>query len=208
MAAGQARNHGSWSRNQERRGALFSLPPVTAASRGVQGGALSWREMKTVSIAATTLQILATGLLGLMAGFFFAVSAGLLPAMPGVHLGAPRAIQRVVNDLPLAMIYFGAVLVPLLAALALWLAGEAQHAQVWLVIAVVYLIGVFLLTGEFSVPIGDALAQWESRAISASWMREPGQADRANLLRCVTACVSFAAALAALASRPRPTRPG
>jgi uncharacterized membrane protein len=97
---------------------------------------------------------------------------------------------------------------PLLAALALWLCKRPAQAQPWLVIGLVYLMGVFLLTSEVSVPIGHALAQWDTPASPAQWPRDSGQWDRANLLRCVTALISFAAALAALALRPRIRPPG
>ncbi len=99
------------------------------------------------------------------------------------------------------------MLVPLGAALALWLSGRGKEAQLWFVNGMVYLIGVFLLTGEYSFPVNNALAQWESQAAPAFGMPDRGQLDRANLLRCITACVSFAAALAALAWRPRPKPP-
>lgn len=164
--------------------------------------------MKITNAAATTLQVLGTALLGLMAGFFFALSLDLWPAMlqPDVqeHVNGQQAIDRVLLRFPFTLVYFGAVLLPPLAALALWLSGRTTQAQVWFVIGVVYLVGVFLLTGQASIPINDALAQWNTQSAPAHWMRDRDQQDRADLLRCITACISFGAALAALAWRPRP----
>ncbi len=69
--------------------------------------------MKVVSAAAIGLQILATGLLGLMAGFFLAVSADLTPAMLALdaqnHPSARQAMQRVGKQFPFAMVYYAEV---------------------------------------------------------------------------------------------------
>jgi uncharacterized membrane protein len=165
--------------------------------------------MKIIGAAATTLQLLATALLGLMAGFFFALLVEVVPAVLGHdarnYVDTQQAIIGVAHGLPFALVYFGAVLMPPMAALMLWICGRPAQAQPWFIIGIVYLIGVFLLTTEISVPVTAALAQWDSQSIPATWMRDHDQWARANLLRCITACVSFAGALAALAW---PRRPG
>lgn len=161
--------------------------------------------MKFISAASTTLEILATGLLGLMAGFFLAFSVEIIPRMPGFdaqgYLGARQAAASLLHEFPLVSVYVGAMVTPLLAALALWACGRGRQAQPWVVIGLVYLTGVFLLTGDAAIPLTDAFAQWDSQATPVHWARERDQWGRANLLSCATACVSFAGALAALAWR-------
>lgn len=163
------------------------------------------KSMKFISAASTTLQILATALLGLMAGFFLAFSVEVVPKMLGLdaqgYLGARQAADSQLHEFPLVIVYFGAMVMPLLAALALWACGRARQAQPWLVIGLVYLIGVFLLSGDAGIPLTDAFAQWDSRTTPVHWARERDQWQRGNLLSCATACVSFAGALAALAWR-------
>src|SRR5687767_12468789 len=76
---------------------------------------------------ATPLQILATALIGLMAGFFFAFSVDVVPAMRNFnahdYIATQQAINRAVRNIPFALVYFGAAIVPFLAAGATWLAG-------------------------------------------------------------------------------------
>jgi uncharacterized membrane protein len=66
--------------------------------------------------------------------------------------------------------------------------------------------GVFLLTREINIPINNALALWDPLAPPANWMKARDDWNQANLWRCLAACASFAAALFALAFRPRSAR--
>lgn len=52
------------------------------------------------------------------------------------------------RNIPFALVYFGAAVTPLVAALALWLAGRRSEGKAWLAIAAAYLLGVFVLTRE------------------------------------------------------------
>jgi uncharacterized membrane protein len=160
---------------------------------------------------AMALQVLATALMGLMAGFFFAFSVDIIPAMLGFnardYIATQQAINRAVRNLPFAMAYFGAAALPLAAAGALWLAGEAKASRLWLAIGTAYVLGVFVLTREINIPINTALALWDPLAPPANWAAARDEWNQANLWRCLAACGSFGAALLALAIRPRPTGP-
>lgn len=153
----------------------------------------------------TSLQILATCLMGLMAGFFFAFSVDVAPAMreldASAYIHTQQAINRAVRNIPFALVYFGAAVTPLLAAVALWLAGRRSEARLWLAIAAAYLLGVFVLTREINIPINNALALWDPNAPPADWQQARDDWNFANLIRCLAACASFVVALLALACR-------
>ena len=156
---------------------------------------------------ATTLQILATCLIGLMAGFFFAFAVDVAPAMRELdaqaYITVQQAVNRVVRNLPFALVYFGAAVTPLLAAAALFVAGRRRQAGLWLAIALVYIGGVFLVTREINVPINNALALWDPAAAPAQWRQARDDWNFANLARCIVACVCFVAAVA-IPNRPAP----
>lgn len=159
---------------------------------------------------ATLLQVLATLLIGLMAGFFFAFSVDVIPAMRDFnaqdYIATQQAINRAVRNIPFALAYFGAATIPLVTAAALWAAGDGRRAALWLAIGLAYVSGVFLLTREINIPINNALALWDPKAPPANWMQAREDWNQANLWRCLAACASFVAALAVLAWGPRPAR--
>jgi uncharacterized membrane protein len=156
--------------------------------------------------ASNALQFAATLLLGVMAGFFFAFSFDVAPAMrtldAATYIPTQQAINSTVRNVPFAIAYFGSAFVPLLAAIALWLAGRKRMAIAWLVLGIVYLAGVFVLTREINIPINNAMAQWNPLAPPAGWDTMRDDWNAANLVRCVVACLSFAAALALSQVRP------
>lgn len=163
--------------------------------------------MKAAHHAATALQVLATGLLGLMAGFFFAFWVDVAPAMLELdaagYIHTQQAINRVVRNAAFGAAYFGAAAVPLLAAAVLLVAGRRKEAALWLAIGLSYLLGVFWLTREVNVPINNALAAWNPAAPPADWAAARARWNDANFVRGMANLAAFAAAAAALAWRPR-----
>ena len=153
-----------------------------------------------MKLAATTLQVLATCLMGLMAGFFFAFSVDVAPAMRELdaqgYITTQQAINRAVRNVPFALVYFGAAITPFVTALSLYLAGSRRHAALWLGVALVYVAGVFLLTREVNVPINNALALWNPQSPPAEWQQARDDWNAANLVRCLVACACFAVAAA------------
>jgi uncharacterized membrane protein len=160
-----------------------------------------------MKLAATVLQVLATCLIGLMAGFFFAFSVDVAPAMRELdaqgYITTQQAINRAVRNLPFALVYFGAAVTPFVAAFALHVAGRRGDAAAWLGIAVVYVMGVFLLTREINIPINNALALWNPQSPPVEWQQARDDWNAANLVRCLVACACFAVA-AALPKRSAP----
>lgn len=152
-------------------------------------------------------ELAATLLLGLMAGFFFAFAVDVAPAMreldgPG-YVATQQAINRVVRNAVFGSAYFGAVLLPLVAALLLWPARQRRAALAWALLGGVYALGAFWLTRSVNVPINEALAQWNAAAPPVDWAAARDRWNDANLARTWVAGVCFAGAVALLA-RHRP----
>lgn len=152
--------------------------------------------------AATGLQIVATILLGLMAGFFFAFAVDVVPAMRELdaqaYITTQQAINRVVRNATFGGIYFGTAVLPLLAALALYASGQRRAGHVWLALWAVYFGAVFWLTREVNVSINNALAQWNPASPPAEWAQARDSWNNANLVRTVAAGLCFALAVLAL----------
>lgn len=159
---------------------------------------------------ATVLQALATVLLGLMAGFFFAFAIDVVPAMRELdaqaYITTQQAINRVVRNAVFGATYFGSALMPLLAALALYASGQRRTGHAWLALWVVYFGAVFWLTREINVPINNALAQWNPAAPPPDWAAARERWNDANLVRAVAAALCFAGAVASMAWRGIPRR--
>jgi uncharacterized membrane protein len=149
--------------------------------------------------AATALQLLATCALGLMAGFFFAFAADVVPAMRELdatgYISTQQAINRAVRNLPFALAYFGSAVLPLLAAAALYLAGDRRGGHFWALLWAVYFGAVFLVTREINVPINDALALWNPAAPPPEWAQARDRWNDANLLRSIASFACFCGAL-------------
>lgn len=160
---------------------------------------------------ASSLQVLATILLGLMAGFFFAFAVDVVPAMRELgaqdYITTQQAINRVVRNATFGGIYFGTAVLPLLAALALYASGQRRAGHVWLALWAVYFGAVFWLTREVNVPINNALALWNPASPPADWIQARESWNSANLVRTVAAGLCFAGAVLALRLKAPANRP-
>jgi uncharacterized membrane protein len=149
--------------------------------------------------AAAAAEVLATLLLGLMAGFFFAFAADVAPAMRQLdaqgYIATQQAINHAVRNALFGGVYFGSALLPWLAAAAWWAAGNRARALAWAGLALVYTAGVFVLTRQVNVPINDAVALWNPLAPPADWAAARDAWNGANLVRSAVAAACFAAAV-------------
>jgi uncharacterized membrane protein len=140
---------------------------------------------------------IATLLLGLMAGFFFAFAIDVAPAM--THLDATTYVQtqqwinRVVRNLPFAIVYFGSAALPWIAAVIAARRSRPGPALAWGVVALAYFGAVFWVTRSVNVPINDALAQWNPLAPPADWGLARDRWNEANLWRAVASACCFGA---------------
>ena len=170
-------------------------------------------------LALRLLETLATLLLGLMAGFFFAFAVDVAPAMgqldaPG-YISTQQWINKVVRNALFGGVYFGAALLPLGVALACAWSGKRRRAAGWALLAAVYFAAVFWLTRSVNIPINEAMALWSPHAPPADWQLLRQRWNEANAARAAASALCFAAALGLLggsgrgaaASRPCVSRP-
>lgn len=151
---------------------------------------------------------LATVLLGLMAGFFFAFAVDVAPAM--THLDGPlyvttqQWINQVVRNAAFGSVYFGAALMPFVVALLAASGRRWRDALAWGVVAIVYGTAVFWLTRSVNVPINEAVALWNPATPPAHWAELRDAWNQANLWRALASAVCFAAAVLLLSWPGRP----
>jgi uncharacterized membrane protein len=163
--------------------------------------------MNDDSIAYRVSTVLATALLGLMAGFFFAFWVDVAPAManldaPG-YISAQQWINKVVRNLPFGIAYFGSTFfaaVPVLFAAA---SRRWSVAAMWAVLAAVYFAGVFWFTRQVNIPINEAVAMWNPSFAPADWAALRDTWNLANAQRTAVAVGCFVAALVLMAFPPR-----
>jgi uncharacterized membrane protein len=157
-------------------------------------------------LALPAAEAAAIVLLGLMSGFFFAFAVDVVPAMAQLdgptYVTTQQWINRVVRSLPFALAYFGAAVLPFVAAaLAL---GTRRRAigLAWLAIGALYFGAVFWVTRSVNIPINEAVAGWNPGAPPADWAQLRDRWNDSNLLRTVAAVLSFAAATVLTVLRP------
>lgn len=155
----------------------------------------------------TTVLLIALVLLsGLLAGFFFAywcsVMIGLRSVTNGVFVESFQAINRVLPNSRFAVPFFSPVV---LAPICTWLAfadGD-RDAGWWCLVATVFQVVTFLITGTRNVPLNNALeaagvpaSETEAEHSRSAFVRPWTQW---NDVRFVTSTLGFASAILALA---------
>ncbi|MET0333584.1 MAG: anthrone oxygenase family protein [Rhizobacter sp.] len=147
--------------------------------------------------------LLATLLIGLMAGFFFAFWVDVAPAMSHLeaqsYIATQQWINKVVRNIPFGITYFGSTFfaaVPVLFALA---HRQWRLAAAWAVLAVVYFAGVFWFTRNVNIPINEAMALWNPAAPPTDWAIQRDVWNVANAQRTAVAFGCFVAALVLMA---------
>lgn len=111
---------------------------------------------------------------GLVAGVFFAFSTFVMKALaqrpPAEGIAAMQAINITVINLWFMTAFLGTAVVCLFLAISSLLKWHQPSAAYLLVASLLYLIGTFLVTIAFNVPLNDALA-----------VVKPDSAEGANL---------------------------
>ena len=172
------------------RSANTSYEPVGAtvprtASRTV-GRALE----RTVTVAA----MLWTGLMG---GFFFAFSVLVMPGLdatnPLVALPAMQSINGAVDSQPFEFGFFGAAALAAVALVVGVLRRDGLTSYLAMVAGAIYLVGTFLVTVVFNVPLNDDLDGYSLLDPSSIGLIEGYLRDwsRWNDVRTVSALVAF-----------------
>lgn len=138
------------------------IPPMSTAAHRPHAAATG--AATVTGVFDRSLQLVATVWVGVMAGFFWAFTAVVMPGLdadetaPLVAMEAMQGINDVVRSAQFAVFFFGAPLLCLaLAARAalrrdsLWRLAEAAGA-------ILYVLGVFVVTFARNVPLNDDLA--------------------------------------------------
>lgn len=159
--------------------------------------------MNQPSTAYRLSTVLATLLLGLMAGFFFAFWVDVAPAMVNLdaqgYITTQQWINKVVRNIPFGVAYFGSTLfaaVPVAFAVA---NRQWRAAIAWAMLAVVYFAGVFWFTRKVNIPINEAMALWNPAAAPADWAQQRDVWNLANAQRTGVAVLCFLVALVLVA---------
>ena len=143
--------------------------------------------------------VLATLLLGLMAGFFFAFWVDVAPAMTHLdansYISTQQWINKVVRNIPFGITYFGSTFFALVPAFFAVANRRLALAGIWAVLAMVYFAGVFWLTRNINIPINEQMALWNPLAPPADWAALRETWNVANAQRTGVAVLCFAAAL-------------
>jgi uncharacterized membrane protein len=143
---------------------------------------------------------------GLMAGLYFAFSTFIMGALGRIDQASGIAAMNAINvDIVRSLfmpLFFGTTLVSaILAVLAVFRLGE-PGAVAMLAGGVVYLMGMFVVTMMFNVPLNNALAAADPASADAAslWARYLKDWTFWNHVRTVAstaACALFIAAIAA-----------
>jgi len=149
---------------------------------------------------------LAVALLGLMAGFFFAFTIDVAPAMThldaATYITTQQWINQVVRNIPFAVAYFGSTAIALVPAAVALARGQRALALAWLALGLVYFGAVFWVTRSINIPINNAVAQWNPLAPPADWALLRDRWNEANLWRAVASAGCFFAAIVLATATP------
>jgi uncharacterized membrane protein len=156
-------------------------------------------------IVAALLWFSAVGC-GLMAGVYFAFSTFIMPAFGRIEAAHAISAMNSINTTILKSLFMPLFFGTTLAALALVVAGFMRWGEpggtAMLAGGILYVVGMFVFTVVFNVPLNDALAAVNpaSREAATLWARYLPEWTFWNHVRTVAslaASVLFIAAIAA-----------
>jgi uncharacterized membrane protein len=147
--------------------------------------------------------VLATLLLGLMAGFFFAFWVDVAPAMAQLdaqgYVTTQQWINKVVRNIPFGIAYFGSTFFAAVPAAFAVANRQWRAAFAWAALAIAYFAGVFWFTRNVNIPINEAMALWNPAAAPADWAQQRDVWNEANAQRTGVAVACFLVALVLMA---------
>jgi uncharacterized membrane protein len=160
------------------------------------------------------MRALVTGLLwfsaigcGLMAGLYFAFSTFIMTALGRIDqaagIAAMNAINRVIVQSLFLPIFLGSTLTCLALAVLAPFRWNEPGAAMWLAGGVLYVVGMFVVTAVFNVPLNNALAAVQPSGGEAAtlWARYLSDWTWWNHVRTVTSTLALALFIAAIAAR-------
>ena len=160
--------------------------------------------MATLNYIITLLAIIGTGLI---AGTFFVFSVAIMPAfrrLPANEgLAAMQSINLVIQNPIFLGVFMGTALISLALAVMSIVNWNAPHTYYILAGAAFYVIGSFLLTIVFNVPLNNALDAADATTASGHefWANYMTDWTFWNHIRTVASILSTAAFALACASK-------
>lgn len=145
---------------------------------------------------------------GLLGGLYFAFSAVIMRALqlagPAAGIASMNAINKHIQRSAFMPFFFGTTLAAAALAVAGLLALDASRALLMIAGGVIYVLGMFVVTMLFNVPLNNALAEVgePTRAGSAIWADYLVRWTRWNHVRTVACMVAAALFIAALGLVP------
>lgn len=160
------------------------------------------------------LALVVTGLLwfsaigcGLMAGLYFAFSTFIMTALGRIDTVAGISAMNSINTVIVQSLFMPVFLGTTVAGLVLAVMGAVRWSEpgaiAMLVGGLVYVVGMFVVTAVFNVPLNDALAAADpaSAEAAALWARYPETWTWWNHVRTIASTAACALFIAALVAR-------
>lgn len=152
-----------------------------------------------MKLVSEILSIVTIILMGTMAGFFFAFSNTV---MPGFDISDPisaiegmQGTNLVVRNPVFFVTFFLTPVVALIAAATAWFAKRKQAAVLLGVSAALYFCGAFLVTVIHHIPLNEALAVIDARALEGTaaevWATYSENWTPMNTLRAVACMIAL-----------------
>ena len=146
--------------------------------------------------------LVATLVIGIMAGFFWTYSINVNLAMlqldGAIYAQMQSLFNKNVHHGMFFTFFFGGG-----AFTALALATHIKHfrsLRFWLISAatVIYILGIILFTREINLPLNYYTESWNPQALPDDWQQVRAQWNQANNLRVITAGLAFVLSLVAM----------
>ena len=144
---------------------------------------------------------------GLMAGLYFAFSTFIMTALARIDTVAGISAMNAINDVIVKSLFMPVFLGTTVTGLALAVLGAVRWSEpgaiAMLAGGLVYVIGMFVVTMVFNVPLNNALAAAApaSSEAAALWARYPERWTWWNHVRTLASTAACALFIAAIAAR-------
>lgn len=144
---------------------------------------------------------------GLLAGLYFAFSTFIMTALGRIDqaagISAMVEINRVIVQSLFVPVFWASTLTSLVLAVLAPFRWNEPGAAMWLAGGVLYVVGMFVVTVVFNVPLNNALAAVKPASGEAGilWARYLADWTWWNHVRTVTSTLAFALFIAAIAAR-------
>jgi uncharacterized membrane protein len=146
--------------------------------------------MNTLTTLAVILALIGSALI---AGIFLAFSNFIMKALARLPASQGMAAMQSINVTVLnpvfLAVFMGTAIISLLVTILAVIGWQMPAAPYYLVGAVLYIVGTFMLTGLGNVPLNNQLAAISANdpAASESWQYYLDQWTRLNTLRTISA---------------------